>query len=176
MVKREYRNRKDLNSRETLAYEYMLDGLILKRIAKSTGGHGKPSNDSERRRYFKIGEVLVMKIIYDSRTGLGKQFAQTLGYPIADVTLSVNEPCLLITRNVGLGLVSKSTKNFLSQYHPFVIGVVVNGNKRFGKYYCKAGEKINQKYQLPIILNIEGAGNREDTDFVREYLKNRLEG
>ena len=30
-------SRKDLNSRETLAYEYMLDGLSLKRIAKSTG-------------------------------------------------------------------------------------------------------------------------------------------
>lgn len=32
-----YTSRKDLNSRETLAYEYMLDGLSLKRIAKSTG-------------------------------------------------------------------------------------------------------------------------------------------
>ena len=37
MVKKEYLSRKDLNSRETLAYEYMLDGLSLKRIAKSTG-------------------------------------------------------------------------------------------------------------------------------------------
>lgn len=37
MTKKEYRSRKDLNSRETLAYEYMLDGLSLKRIAKSTG-------------------------------------------------------------------------------------------------------------------------------------------
>ena len=37
MVKKEYLSRKDLNSRETLAYEYMLDGLCLKRIAKSTG-------------------------------------------------------------------------------------------------------------------------------------------
>ena len=35
--KKEYLSRKDLNSRETLAYEYMLDGLSLKRIAKSTG-------------------------------------------------------------------------------------------------------------------------------------------
>ena len=35
--KNPYLSRKDLNSRETLAYEYMLDGLSLKRIAKSTG-------------------------------------------------------------------------------------------------------------------------------------------
>lgn len=28
--KKEYLSRKDLNSRETLAYEYMLDGLSLK--------------------------------------------------------------------------------------------------------------------------------------------------
>lgn len=37
MAKNEYRNRKDLNSRESRAYDYMLDGLSLKRIAKSTG-------------------------------------------------------------------------------------------------------------------------------------------
>lgn len=44
MAKKEYRSRKDLNIRETLAYEYMLDGLSLKRIAKSTGYQWKPSN------------------------------------------------------------------------------------------------------------------------------------
>ncbi|MBC1476389.1 hypothetical protein HB892_01415 [Listeria welshimeri] len=41
MVKKEYLSRKDLNSRETLAYEYMLDGLTLKRIAKSRGDQWK---------------------------------------------------------------------------------------------------------------------------------------
>lgn len=115
-----------------------------------------------------------MKIIYDSRTGLGKQFAQSLSYPIADVTMPVNEPCLLITRNVGLGLIPKTTKNFLSQYHSFVIGVVVNGNKRFGKYYCKAGEKISERYHLPIVLNIEGAGTIEDTQVVKEFIEKEL--
>lgn len=34
---KEYKSRKDLNSRESRAYEYMLDGLSLKRIEKSTG-------------------------------------------------------------------------------------------------------------------------------------------
>lgn len=37
MAKKEYKSRKNLNSRETLAYEYMLDGLSLKSVAKSTG-------------------------------------------------------------------------------------------------------------------------------------------
>lgn len=34
---KEYHSRKDLNIRETLVYEYMLDGLSLKIIALSTG-------------------------------------------------------------------------------------------------------------------------------------------
>lgn len=35
MVKKEHLIQKALNSRETLAYLYMIDGLSLKRIAKS---------------------------------------------------------------------------------------------------------------------------------------------
>ena len=37
MTKKENQSRKDLSSKETLAYDYMLDGLSLKRIARSTG-------------------------------------------------------------------------------------------------------------------------------------------
>ncbi len=37
MVKKEYKSRKDLNSKELRAYDYMLDGLSLIKIAKSTG-------------------------------------------------------------------------------------------------------------------------------------------
>ncbi len=47
-----------------------------------------------------------MLIVYDSYTGLGKKFAESLGSPTQSVEISVNEPCILVTRNIGLGKIT----------------------------------------------------------------------
>ena len=112
-----------------------------------------------------------MIIIYDSMTGLGKKFSEALGYPTQSVDGGVKEPCILVTRNVGLGKIPETTRIFLEQYKEFVIGVVVNGDKRFGPFYCKAADKINKLYHIPVIRKISGSGDREDIDFVKNSLK-----
>lgn len=44
-----------------------------------------------------------MIIVYDSVTGVGKQFAESLGYPTQSIKEKLEEPCILITRNAGAG-------------------------------------------------------------------------
>lgn len=111
-----------------------------------------------------------MIIVYDSLTGLGKKFAEKLDYPNRSISEQVNEPCILITRNVGLGKVPDTTTLFLEKNKEYVIGVIVNGNKKFGPFYCKAADKINKTYNIPIIKKISGDGNDEDVAYVKNYI------
>ncbi len=112
-----------------------------------------------------------MIIVYDSLTGLGKSFSEALGYPTQSVNERVTEPCILVTRNVGLGKIPDTTSLFLDQYKEHVIGLVVNGNKKFGPFYCKAADKIHKLYNIPVIRKISGSGTQEDIDFVKNYVK-----
>ncbi|MFV0413373.1 MAG: class Ib ribonucleoside-diphosphate reductase assembly flavoprotein NrdI [Oscillospiraceae bacterium] len=101
-------------------------------------------------------------IVYDSKTGLGKRFAEKLPYPSQPVEHSITGPCILVTRNSGLGQIAGTTKKFLKKNGAVVKGVVVNGDKRFGKHFCAAGPKIQKRYGLPLLLNIEGEGTEQD--------------
>lgn len=112
-----------------------------------------------------------MIIVYDSKTGFGRKFAGKLLQPTQSVTESVAESCILVTRNVGRGKIPRTTEKFLKKYGSYVKGVVVNGDRRFGKYYCAAGPKITEKYGLRIIRNIEHDGNAEDTEAVIAFIQ-----
>lgn len=114
----------------------------------------------------------MLKVVYDSRTGLGKKFAEAVSSYTQPVSEAVDSPCLLITRNEGLGKIPKSTKKFLDQYGQYVVGVVINGDRRFKKHYCAAGPKITEKYQVPVIRNIERDGNDEDIKEITAFLHN----
>jgi protein involved in ribonucleotide reduction len=112
-----------------------------------------------------------MRIVYDTKTGLGKKFAEKLGIDVQPISDAIEEPCILVTRNVGRGMIPGTTKRFLKKYGAFVKGVIVNGDRRFGKYFCAAGPKIASKYGQTIILNIEGEGTDEDVKKVRVYIQ-----
>ena len=111
-----------------------------------------------------------MIVVVDSRSGYGRQFAGKLGLPVQEISEPVTEPCLLITRNVGLGKIPPSTLAFLATSQAFVRGVVVNGMKRYGPFYCKAGDKIAKEYQLPLVAKIELAGLPKDVVRVKAWL------
>lgn len=116
-----------------------------------------------------------MKIVYDSRTGLGKQFAQGLGYSCQSVDETLDTMCILVTRNVGLGKIPKTTKQFIKDYSHLIKGIVVNGNKRYGRFYCGAGKQIEAEYGLSVIRRIEGSGTPADALFVKEFIKKAAE-
>jgi protein involved in ribonucleotide reduction len=114
-------------------------------------------------------ENAVYKIVYDSRTGKGKAFAEKLSADARPVLEGIGADCILITRNEGLGKIPKATNRFLKEYAAFVKGVVVNGDKKFGRFFCASGPKMEKKYGVRVIRNIEGAGVEADVSFVREF-------
>jgi protein involved in ribonucleotide reduction len=89
------------------------------------------------------------------------------------VTESFNttESCLLVTRNIGLGKIPKTTSNFLEQHAPQVVGVIVNGSRKYGPYFGAVGPAIAKLYNVLIIRTIEGAGTVEDLAWTREWLQ-----
>ena len=68
-----------------------------------------------------------MIVVYDSNTGIGKRFAESLGYPTQTIKEKLEEPCILITRNAGAGKIPWSTKRFIKK-HPGLIKGFVNNN------------------------------------------------
>ena len=112
-------------------------------------------------------------IVVDSMTGLGKKFANKLGYPVFDIQSyqpKAEDAILLITRSVNLGEITPFTKAFLDQFAKNVIGVAVGGNRSWGKNFGAAGDKISLTYGIPLILKFEGIGMPHEVSLVQSWL------
>lgn len=112
-----------------------------------------------------------MKIVYDSLTGLGEEFASKVSDDIQSIEEPLNEKCILVTRNEGMGSIPYTTEDFLEEHHDKVLAVVSNGSKLYGEYFALSGEKIQEQYGIPAILKIEEEGTEEDVEFVKQYIK-----
>ena len=112
-----------------------------------------------------------MKIVYNSATGKGKQFAETLGYPTQSIKEPLDEPCLLVTRNAGVGKIPWHTKRFIKKYRPFIKGFVCMGDRqRFPHSFCGASSLLVQQYHIPHVRDVDGDGTAEDSAVVRQFL------
>ena len=114
-----------------------------------------------------------MKIVYDSLTGLGEEFASK----VSDDYQSVEEPfdgeeCILVTRNEGMGDIPFTTIEFIEENKDKILAVVSNGQKMYGEFFALSGEKIEEAYGIPAILKIEEDGTDEDVEFVQNYIEN----
>ena len=118
----------------------------------------------------------MLVIVVDSMTGLGKKFAEKLGFPVLDIQTYIpheDHEVFLITRSVNLGEITPSTDSFLNDYVKKVIGVAVSGNRSWGKTYGAAGDKIALKYGIPLVLKFEGLGFPHDVRQVKDWLEQR---
>ena len=107
----------------------------------------------------------MLVVVYDSLTGLGKKFANSLETPSQSVWKKLEEPCILVSRNSGAGQIPWTTKRFIK-------GFVINGNqKRYPRTFCGATDKIVEQYGLRHIRNIEGSGTEADRQAVRDFLE-----
>lgn len=114
-----------------------------------------------------------MILIVDSLTGQGKRFAEKVGrYKIVDIkdVDTLNEPCFLITRSFGYGKVTDEAKQFLKNNHHWVKGLAVGGNKNWGENFGKAGDKISEKYNIPLVVKFEINGLPEEVKKVKEFI------
>jgi ribonucleoside-diphosphate reductase protein NrdI len=115
-------------------------------------------------------------IVVDSMTGLGKKFADKLGYPVFEIQTyqpKSDDAILLITRSINFGEIPSFTQTFLDGFAKQVIGVVVGGNRSWGKTFGAAGDKISLTYRIPLILKFEGIGMPHEVALVKSWLAKR---
>lgn len=113
-----------------------------------------------------------MLIVYDSLTGLSKKTALLLdknALSVKEITV-IDKPCLLITRSIGFGNVPISTMEFISKNLSYIKGVAVSGNKNWGTNYGAAGDKIQEQFNIPLILKFEALGMKEDIEYLRKWI------
>ena len=114
----------------------------------------------------------MLVVVYDSLTGLGKKFANSLERPSQSVWKKLEEPCILVSRNSGAGQIPWTTKRFIRKYRHLIKGFVINGNqKRYPRTFCGATDKIVEQYGLRHIRNIEGSGTEADRQAVKAFLE-----
>jgi protein involved in ribonucleotide reduction len=117
-----------------------------------------------------------MIIVVDSMTGMGLKFAAKLGYPFFPIQEYVHrdeQSILLITRSVNFGEIPDATIAFLKLYAHKTIGVLVSGNRNWGKNYGASGDKIQLEYNIPLILKFEGVGFPHEVQHVKDWLKQK---
>lgn len=113
-----------------------------------------------------------MIVVYDSWTGVGRRFAEALGYPTQSVKERLDQPCILITRNAGAGKIPWSTKRFIKKHPGLIKGFVNNGDSvKHGRTYCGATPLIVDRYGLHHIRDIDRGGSQADIQAVQEFLR-----
>lgn len=94
-----------------------------------------------------------------------------------DSEMKVTSPYLLLTYTDKLGEIPEKVDDFLINNHSYCKGVIASGNSNFGiNYFCGSANKINEKYNIPIIHKIELRGYDSDLDIVRQAYKSIIEG
>lgn len=130
-----------------------------------------------------------MLIVYfSSTTENTHRFVQKLELPNrriplykADPELLVHEPFVLIcpTYGGGVGMVGEYSRPVPKQVIRFlnnadnrtwIRGVIAAGNLNFGEDFCKAGDVIAAKCQVPYLYRFELMGNEEDVERVQQGL------
>jgi ribonucleoside-diphosphate reductase protein NrdI len=115
-----------------------------------------------------------LTIVVDSMTGLGKKFALKLlkeVYDIDQVPLAIQSPILLVTRSINFGEIPQTTNDFLMLHASKVVGVVVGGNRSWGKTFGGAGDKIEALYHIPLIEKFEGVGFPHQVKKVMDWIE-----
>lgn len=135
-----------------------------------------------------------MLIVYfSSATENTKRFVEKLGLPAkriplrrSDPPLRVDEPYVLISPTYGGGATITHTNSrpvpnqvirFLNdpRNRGLIRGVVAAGNTNFGPDFCRAGDVISGKCQVPYLYRFELMGTPDDVTRVRTQLMSRAE-
>ena len=120
-----------------------------------------------------------MIVVYDSLTGQTKRFATRLGLEavaISEFSFDRDDEILLCTRSHGFGKIPETTLNFLKRWHQKVVGVAVSGNRNWGTNYGAAGDKIQEQFNIPLVVKFEGPGFPEERQTAIDWIDNYLGG
>ncbi|KAB1480173.1 class Ib ribonucleoside-diphosphate reductase assembly flavoprotein NrdI, partial [Cronobacter sakazakii] len=88
--------------------------------------------------------------------------------------LQADEPYILVVPTYGgggtAGAVPRQVIRFLNDEHNRALlrGVIAAGNRNFGEGFCRAGDIIAHKCQVPFLYRFELMGTGQDIDNVRK--------
>ena len=111
------------------------------------------------------------------------RFVERLGLPALRIPLEVKqrlevtEPFILIVPSYGgggiAGAVPAQVIRFLNNptNRSLLRGVIASGNRNFGDGFCRAGDMIAQKCQVPYLYRFELLGTEQDIENVRKGVK-----
>lgn len=119
-------------------------------------------------------------VYFSSESENTLRFVERLGLPALRIPLEtssrleVTEPYILIVPSYGgggiAGAVPAQVIRFLN--HPAnraqLRGVIASGNRNFGEGFCRAGDVIAQKCQVPYLYRFELLGTDQDLENVRK--------
>lgn len=123
-----------------------------------------------------------MKVIYASLTNKTAIFAKKLksclqqnGYDIEFIKMNpkmtVEDEFVLITYTFGHGEVPASVNRFLNENYCNLIGVIGTGDKAWGiDRYNKASEIISNKFNIPILHQLEKQGFPQDVEYATKRI------
>ncbi|CCK02770.1 Ribonucleotide reduction protein NrdI [Cronobacter sakazakii 701] len=119
-------------------------------------------------------------IYFSSRSENTHRFIARLGLPAARIPLEdrerlrADEPYILVVPTYGggpwRGAVPRQVIRFLNDEHNRALlrGVIAAGNRNFGEGFCRAGDIIAHKCQVPFLYRFELMGTGQDIDNVRK--------
>lgn len=118
-------------------------------------------------------------IYYDSLTGNVERFINKLSrygiYKFEKINgnTKVDKKSHFITRTTGIGEISKQTQEFLEfeDNYKNIESVAVSGNMNWGANFGLAGDKIEKKYGIPLIMKFELSGTKKDIEVYLERLR-----
>ncbi|WP_333895283.1 class Ib ribonucleoside-diphosphate reductase assembly flavoprotein NrdI [Atlantibacter hermannii] len=119
-------------------------------------------------------------VYFSSRSENTHRFIQRLGLPALRIaidgkaSLKVDQPYILVVPSYGggetKGAVPRQVIQFLNDEgnRALLRGVIAAGNRNFGDAFCRAGDVIAQKYQVPCLYRFELMGTMRDIENVRK--------
>lgn len=108
------------------------------------------------------------------------RFVERLGLPAVRIPLDVKqrlevtEPYILIVPSYGGGGISGAVPAQVIRFlnnptnRALLRGVIASGNRNFGEGFCRAGDVIAQKCQVPYLYRFELSGTDQDIWNVRK--------
>lgn len=119
-------------------------------------------------------------VYFSSESENTLRFVERLGLPALRIPLEtrsrleVTEPYILIVPSYGggglAGAVPAQVIRFLNNptNRALLRGVIASGNRNFGEGFCRAGDVIAQKCQVPYLYRFELLGTDQDIENVRK--------
>ena len=80
----------------------------------------------------------------------------------------ITEPYILVTSTYGFGGVPAPVERFLDVNNEGMQAVASSGNRNWGNNFAKAGEHIQQKYKVPLLMKFELHGTESERELFKE--------